>query len=210
MTQTVIMPPATRLLPLWLRLWHWASAVLILILVASGLSLHYAHPDALLIPFPVARQMHAVAGIALAACYVGFLVGNAASGNWRQYLACRPGFAARAWVQTRYYLWDIFQGRPQPYPATSEVKFNALQQIVYALVMYLALPVLAGSGLLFMFPEVAPDHVWGVDGLLPIAMTHYVTAFGVVMFVLGHAYLATTGKTPTSLIRTMITGWKEG
>ncbi|MBC7952844.1 MAG: cytochrome b/b6 domain-containing protein [Rhodospirillaceae bacterium] len=198
-----------RLLPLWLRLWHWTSAMLLLTLAASGISLHFATPNSLLIPFRVAREIHTIAGLIQAASYVFFLSANAASGNWRQYLSLRDGFACRAMVQARYYLWDIFQGKPQPYPATPDIKFNALQQLIYALIMYLAMPILVVSGVLFLFPDSAPDHVMGVDGLLPLAMTHYMTAYCVFMFTLGHIYLATTGKTPTSLIRTMITGWKE-
>lgn len=197
------------LLPLWLRLWHWLSAVAMLVLVASGLSLHYAEPGALRIPFDTARLMHVFAGLALAALWVGFVIGNLVGGNGRHY-RFGPDFAVRCRAQIRYYLWDIFKGEDHPFAGTPDQKFNALQQVIYLVVMYGAMPVLMVSGLVFMQPEMlAPARLFGYSGLLTVALIHTTIAFIVTMFALGHIYLATTGRTPTSMIRTMITGWSE-
>jgi len=197
------------LLPLWLRIWHWTNALLIIALTITGISLHFADPQAMLVPFSLSRDVHTVAGVALCAAYGFFVIANIISGNWWQYVP-KPGeFSKNVWIMTRYYLWDVFKGRPHPFPPTLENNFNALQQIIYWMVMYLLMPALLITGVMFMWPELAPDRILGVDGLLPIAMAHYVFGFFIVLFMLGHIYLGTLGATTTSLFKMMITGWHE-
>jgi thiosulfate reductase cytochrome b subunit len=197
------------ILSLWIRLWHWANAVLMLLLIVSGASLHFSDSSVPLLPFALAVKVHNVAGLALAGFYLVFVVGNIVSGNWWQYVPKPGGFLHRCWVQTRFYCWGIFTGARHPYPPTAEANFNSLQQIIYWLVMYLLVPVLIVSGLLFMWPELAPKRAFGMDGLMPVAVVHYVTGVLVVAFTIAHMYLATTGVRVTSLVRMMITGWHE-
>lgn len=52
------------LYPVWVRLWHWTNALLFLILIASGVSMHFAGADWLM-SFATARVVHNVAGILL-------------------------------------------------------------------------------------------------------------------------------------------------
>ena len=197
------------ILALWLRLWHWSNAALILALTASGLSLHYAHPEAALIDFSLARGIHNFCGIALCLVYSVFFIGNIITGNWYQFVPKPEGFIGRALKQMRYYAYGIFVGEPHPYLPTPEQNFNPLQQVAYWGLMYLIIPALLVTGLLFMYPEFAPDKIWGVDGLLPIAVAHYAIAFVVVSFLALHLYLATTGDTLFAMIKMMITGWHE-
>ena len=46
-------------------------------------------------------------------------------------------------------------------------------------------------------------------GLLPIAMIHYLTATAILLFMLSHIYLGTTGKTVGQMFKMMFTGWHE-
>lgn len=197
------------LLPLWLRLWHWSNALLIIILTVTGASLHFADPDLTLVPFRLAQRIHDIAGLALVALYGFFVIANIISGNWWQYVPKPGGFVHRCLVQTRFYLWGIFRGEAHPYPPTVEANFNALQQIVYWFVMYFFMPILLLTGLLFLWPQWAPKQMFGVDGLLPIAMLHYLVGLVIVLFMIAHIYLGTTGLKVTSLFKMMITGWHE-
>jgi thiosulfate reductase cytochrome b subunit len=194
---------------LWIRVWHWLNAALILLLIASGFSLHYAGSSSGLIGFGLARKIHNVAGIALCAAYAIFFVGNIVSGNWLQYVPRTKDFSKRSWLQVRYYIWDIFQGAPEPFPVTPENNFNPLQQVTYWGVMYVLMPMLIATGLVFLYPRLAPDSWLGVDGLLPIALTHFVVGYALFLFLLSHLYLITMGKKVSSAIKTMITGWHE-
>ncbi|MFO1283609.1 MAG: cytochrome b/b6 domain-containing protein [Burkholderiales bacterium] len=197
------------LLPLWIRIWHWTNALLIVVLAATGVSLHFADPRLPLVEFSLAARVHDVAGLGLCAAYAFFVIANIASGNWWQYVPKPPGVLARCWTQTRWYCYGIFRGEPHPFPVTREVNFNALQAVIYWAVMYVLMPVLLASGLVFMFPQVAPDRLFGFDGLLPIAVLHYVAGTVAVLFLIAHVYLGTTGTTATAMFKTMITGWHE-
>lgn len=197
------------ILPVWLRLWHWTNALLMILLAVTGASLHFAGADAKLVPFSLAARMHDIAGIALVVTYAFFVVANIVSGNWWQYVPKPPGVMERCWKQAVYYGYGIFVGAPHPYPPTKEVNFNALQAIVYWVIMYLAVPVVLVTGLIFFFPEYAPAQMFGLDGLLPVAMLHYLAGVVVILFMIAHIYLGTTGVRVTSLFKMMVTGWHE-
>jgi thiosulfate reductase cytochrome b subunit len=197
------------LLPLWIRLWHWTNALLIIILTVSGVSLHFADPKLTLIEFSLADRIHHIAGLALVAAYTFFVVANIVSGNWWQYVPKPPGILERCWIQGKWYAFGIFRGEPHPYRVSEEQNFNALQALSYWGIMYMVMPVMLATGLVFMFPEFAPDRAFGFDGLLPVAILHYVTGAVIVAFMIAHIYLGTTGKTATSMFKTMINGWHE-
>jgi thiosulfate reductase cytochrome b subunit len=197
------------LLPLWIRLWHWANALLIITLTITGISLHFADPNLSLVEFSLAARIHDIAGISLVTVYALFVVANIVSGNWWQYVPKPPGVLERCRIQAKWYLMGIFKGEPHPYRVSEEANFNALQAISYWVIMYLIMPVMLLTGLIFLFPEFAPDRLFGFDGLLPVAILHYLTGAGIVIFMLVHIYLGTTGKTATSMYKTMVTGWHE-
>lgn len=197
------------LLPLWLRLWHWTNALLIITLSVTGFSLHLATPKLPLLEFSLAARIHDIAGVALIITYSFFVIANIVSGNWWQYVPKPPDILKRCWVQTKWYLFGIFKGEPHPYPVTREVNFNALQALIYWFIMYLVLPVVMLTGLIFLFPEFTPEKIHGMDGLLPVALLHFISASAIVMFMVAHIYLGTTGSTVSSMFKTMITGWHK-
>ncbi len=193
----------------WIRVWHWINAALILTLIASGISLHYSRPGVGLIKFSLAREMHNIAGITLCIDYLFFFFGNIISGNWWQFIPRPHGYALRAWKQFRFYMWDMFHGAPHPFPVTRDDNFNPLQQVTYWAVMYLVYPLLMITGLIYLYPTLAPDRWFGMDGLVPVAFAHYAFAFIIFMFLLIHLYLATTGHKLTDKVKMMITGWSD-
>jgi len=197
------------LLPVWIRLWHWTNALLIITLAVTGVSLHFADPKLPLVEFSLAARVHDIAGIALVAAYGFFVIANIVSGNWWQYVPKPPGVLARCMTQLRWYTYGIFKGEPHPYPVTKEVNFNAMQALIYWGVMYLLMPLLLLTGLIFLFPQFAPDKLFGVDGLLPVAVLHYLVGTAIILFMIAHMYLGTTGHTVTAMFKTMITGWHE-
>ena len=197
------------LLPLWIRVWHWTNALLIITLAITGVSLHFADPNLPLVEFALAARLHQYAGIALVAVYGVFTIANIVSGNWWQYVPKPPGVLERCWIQAKWYMRGIFKDEPHPYRVSEEQNFNALQAISYWVIMYMIMPLMLLSGLIFLFPDVAPDRLFGFDGLLPVAIVHYLTGAAIIMFMIIHVYLGTTGKTATSMFKTMVTGWHE-
>ena len=196
-------------MPRWIRIWHWSNALLIIVLTVTGVSLHFADPKLPLVEFSLAVSIHDIAGIALGLAYTLFVVANIVTGNWRQYVPKSPGVLERCTRQSKWFFGGIFKGEPHPYPVTQETKFNAQQALLYLVIMFLVMPVMLLTGVVFFFPEFAPDRFFGFDGLLPVAILHYLTGVVIVMFMIAHIYLGTTGKTVTGQFKTMVTGWHE-
>src|SRR5450631_2633530 len=71
--------------PLWLCCWHWSNAFLFVILLITGLSLHYSHPGPPPLTFRVDIFIHNTAGVLLTLFYLLFLGGNLWLGNGRYY-----------------------------------------------------------------------------------------------------------------------------
>jgi thiosulfate reductase cytochrome b subunit len=195
------------LYPLWLRSWHWINALLFVLLILSGISLHYADNQALLMPFKTAIAVHNSAGILLSLLYLAFVIGNILSGNYKQYIPALRGFISRAKLQTRYYLAGIFKGEAHPFDVSADEKFNPLQQITYLSIMYVMMPLIVVTGWFMMFPEFAPEEVLGLAGIWPMATAHAAAGFFLSLFMLGHIYLATTGTKVSSNFKSMVDGW---
>ena len=191
----------------WIRIWHWSNALLILILGITGMSVHFADPDRMLVEFSLAVRIHNIAGVTLIGAYLFFVIANLVSGNWWQFVPKPPGILQRLIKQALWYGVGIFKGEPHPHEPSKEEHFNVLQAVTYWNVMYLLMPVILISGLIYLYPEFAPDTLFGFDGLLPIALVHYLSAVAVLLFMLSHIYLGTTGKTVGQMVRMMITGW---
>ena len=204
-------PEGTRIyiLPAWVRVWHWSNALLILTLIVTGISLHFADGKLPLVEFSLAVRIHNVAGVLLIVLYTFFVIANAVTGNWWQFVPKPPGILERCIKQTRFYLIGVFLGEHEPYPVTKEENFNALQAMTYWFMIYLVLPVIVVTGLIFLYPQFAPAEIFGMDGLLPVAMLHYISATIIVAFLVAHVYLCTFGKKLSTTFKTMITGWHE-
>ena len=197
------------LIAAWIRVWHWLNAALILTLGVTGISLHFADPGLPLVEFSLSVRIHNAAGVTLVFTYLFFVVANIVTGNWWQFVPKPPGILQRVMVQGKWYAFGMFRGEPHPHQPSKEEHFNALQALTYWGVMYLLMPVIILSGLVYLYPELAPDKLFGFDGLLPIAMLHYLSAAAILLFMLSHIYLGTTGKTVGQMFKMMFTGWHE-
>lgn len=199
-------PQGTELYPLWLRLWHWSNAFSFVMLIMSGVSLHLAGSDFPLIPFDTARILHNIFGIFMTLAYLAYAVTTLLGNNGIHYRLRLEGLLERLLRQALFYGVGIFRGAPHPFPATARCKFNPLQQVTYLGVMFAGVPLLILSGLLFFWPEWAPERFLGMDGLWVVGVAH--TLFGLLLtaFMMGHIYLATAGETLLGEFRKMIFG----
>jgi thiosulfate reductase cytochrome b subunit len=190
--------------PLWLRLWHGTQALLFFGLIATGLSMHYAGSAWAVIPFSLSVQVHNACGIATAVLWIVFVFYNAASGHMRHYIPKDLHIIHSAVIQLRYYVLGMFRGDAPP--VTPGLRNNPAQQLSYAVVMYVLMPLAVGSGVLLLFPILAPERALGRAGLWPMALLHLSVGYLLTLFLVVHIYLATTGETFFSLTREMITG----
>ena len=199
--------PLIYLLPLWIRIWHWTNALLFLILIFTGISIHYSDTGSLLIPFSTAIALHNVAGILLLFLYLFYVLMSLIKGNYKHYIPGIKTFFHDITEMMKYYLLGIFYKERKPFKLTKENKFNPMQKISYLGVMIFLMPTIIISGILLLFPETAPDEILGMGGVWPMAMLHTITGYLLSVFMFVHIYLATTGHTALELYRSMITGW---
>ena len=186
------------------------NALFFLVLIATGLSMQYSNPDNPVISFPIAVKMHNIGGIGLSLNYLVFLVGNAVSGNGKQYRLVMKGLGKRLRQQLHHYLIGIFKKEEPPFPVTEARKFNPLQAVSYAMAMYVGLPVLMITGWGLLFPETVVKSFSGFGGILLTDLLHVITGFIMSVFMIVHIYMCTIGTKPGSNFRSMITGWHEG
>jgi thiosulfate reductase cytochrome b subunit len=199
------------LYPIWVRLWHLLNAILVLILIITGISMQYTDKQnyVLLVGFSRAVKWHNIAAIILTINYIIFVTGNLLTGNGKYYRIGKKNFLSELGSQLRYYAWGMFKGEKHPFPVSLERKFNPLQKFSYVLAMYIALPLLIISGLGLMFPETTINRVFGVSGLILTDILHITLGFLISVFLAIHIYTCTLGARPWSLFRGIITGYHE-
>jgi len=187
------------------RFWHWTQAVLILFLAATGFEIH---GSLRFFGYAQAVRYHNLAAWSFLVLIVFAIFWHITTGEWKQYLPTWKNLRAQA----EYYVFGIFQDLPHPVKKTALSKLNPLQKLVYAGLKIIVIPVVALSGLLYMFYRYPQRHemaALNVDGLRTIALLHTAGAFLLLTFLIAHLYLITTGRTVTSNLKAMITGFEE-
>lgn len=187
------------------RFWHWMQAALMMMLMVTGFEIH---GSLRFFGFEQAVRYHTVSAYALLALMAFAIFWHLTTGEWRQYVPS-PNMVKE---QALYYLVGIFKGAPHPTRKTALSKLNPLQKIVYAGLKLLIIPVVVGSGVLYLlyrFPQRDTLGGLAIKGLEPIAIVHTAGAFALVLFLISHLYLMTTGHTVTSNLRAMITGYEH-
>ena len=181
------------------------QAALILFLGVTGFEIHGSIH---FFGFDQAVKYHSTAAIAFLALIVFAIFWHLTTGEWRQYLPTWKNLRAQA----EYYIFGIFRNTPHPTKKTVLSKLNPLQKLVYAGLKVLVIPVMVISGLLYMFyryPQRYEVMSLNIKSLEIIALLHTIGAFLLVAFFIAHIYLITTGRTITSNLKAMITGYEE-
>ena len=111
-----------------------------------------------------------------------------------------------------YYLVGIFKGEHHPTAKTKLRKLNPLQRLVYLFFKLLLIPVTVISGIFYMlYKTIDQNNIVVVENypLESIAFWHTLGAIFLMVFLVVHVYMTTTGETPTSNINAMITGYED-
>ena len=187
------------------RFWHWMQAALILILVITGFEVNGAYK---LFGYQSAVSIHNITGLSLVVLIIFTIFWHFTTGEWRQYLPTMKNLQA----QFVYYTKGIFEDAPHPTKKTTISKLNPLQRFAYLGLKLLLMPTLVITGLMYYFYHYSSGQEIRVIEAIPIqtvAYIHTFAAFLMIAFVIMHVYLTTTGHTPTSHLKAMITGWEE-
>ena len=187
------------------RFWHWMQAGLIFFLGLTGFEIH---GSLTFFGFENAVLYHSFAAWTFIVLIVFTIFWHLTTGEIKQYMPTLTNLKA----QIDYYLLGIFKNAPHPTKKTVLSKLNPLQRLTYLGLKIAVFPVLVFSGILYMyFRYPMKDTIQSLDvsNLEWIAYLHTAGAFILVVFVIVHLYLITTGHTLTSNLKAMITGYED-
>jgi thiosulfate reductase cytochrome b subunit len=187
------------------RFWHWIQAILIFFLAFTGFEIHGSIS---FFGYQNAAAYHNIAAYSFITLIIFAIFWHFTTGEWKQYLPTLKNISA----QIDFYLAGIFRDAPHPTKRTVLSKLNPLQRLVYLGLKLLVIPIMVASGLLYMFyryPQRGNIKVLNIESIEPIALLHTLGAFFLIAFIIAHLYLITTGRTLTSNLKAMVTGYEE-
>ena len=187
------------------RFWHWTQAGLIIFLAFTGFEVHGSFH---VLGFEHAAQFHRVASWMLIGLIIFAIFWHVVTGEWRQYIPTTQKLAE----QIRFYAIGMFKGEHHPTRKTGLQKLNPLQRLTYLGFKLVLIPVTVLSGIVYMFHKSIDKNdivVISDISLQSVAFWHTLGAFLLMAFLVVHVYMTTTGRTPTSNIEAMITGYEE-
>ena len=190
------------------RIWHWLQAGAILMLIFTGLVIHKPHFFGMF-SFEYIVQVHNVLGFILLINAALALFYTVASGTIRRFLPDPDGFFARVVEQAMFYSRGIFAGEGHPLQKTQQNRLNPLQQVTYLAILNILLPAQVITGVLIWGMQEWPQLAAMFGGLPVLAPIHTFVAWAFAAFIVMHVYLTTTGETPLSGIKSMVTGWED-
>ena len=184
------------------RLWHWLQGLLIIVLLLTGFEIHEGFT---LFGFHQAVNVHNFVGLTWLIAFAFFVFWIFTTGEWKQYIPTTRKMLAVA----HYYAYGIFRGQAHPVPKRKEAKHNPLQRLTYLSLAAFLLPFQMITGLLYWGYNAWP--AWGVGflSLQVLAVLHTLGAFAILVFLVVHLYMTTTGHSIFAHIKAMITGWEE-
>ncbi len=187
------------------RFWHWAQAFLIIFLAMTGFEVHGSFT---IFGFEKAVYYHRIASWMLIGLIAFAIFWHLTTGEWKQYIPDLKNLRA----QVNYYISGIFKGEAHPTKKSRLSKLNPLQRIVYLSFKIVLVPLTIITGILYMYYKTFDVNNTIIVRDIPlgtIALWHTLGAFLLMSFLVVHVYMTTTGHTPTSNIRAMLTGYED-
>jgi thiosulfate reductase cytochrome b subunit len=196
--------------PLPVRIWHWANAVLFIVLIVTGVQIRYLDLFSV-ISFKAAVELHNAIGFVLIANFFIWLCFYLFTDKITVYHPeLRPAKYFRDSLrQILYYGYGIFKGEPNPHHVSAYHKFNALQSTMYQIIMILLVPMQFYTGLLLWDLHRFAGSVDLLGGVRVVATLHVALFIFFSAFIFGHVYLASLGHTPGAHFKAMLTGYEE-
>ncbi|WP_299877352.1 cytochrome b/b6 domain-containing protein [uncultured Cocleimonas sp.] len=184
------------------RFWHWSQMTLIFILLFTGFAIRGTHS---LMSFETSGMLHTFAALALIVLWIFAIFWHFTTGTWRHYVPTSNGLFRVA----RYYAFGIFKGEHHPYRKTYQRKHNPLQALSYLGLKIFLFPAIWVSGLLYLSYPMWSNLTAGKNWLEGVATIHVISAFAILIFIIAHIYLLTTGHSFKEHVKPMITGYDD-
>jgi Ni/Fe-hydrogenase b-type cytochrome subunit len=212
------------------RIWHWATAISVIILLGSGLMIFNAHPRLywgqyganfdhawLMLPrwpgwltipstynLALARRWHLLFALVLAFGLLIFMVWSLVNRHFQKDLRVRLRELrpANLWTDLKAHLAFRFHDPAKP------GAYNLFQKLAYVSVIFVALPLMILSGLT-LSPGMDAGWPWLLDlfgGRQSARSIHFIAAAYLALFIVVHLALVILAG-PINEVRSMLTGW---
>ena len=184
--------------PLPVRIWHWTNAVGFVLLILTGLQIRYVGQWDLL-SFRTAVVWHNWIGFVLIAnffIWLGFYLFTDKIKVYHPELSPVKYFKA-SFRQMQYYGYGIFRGDPNPHHVGIYRKFNALQSMMYQIIMMLVVPLQFATGVLLWDVARFGTLVERLGGVRVVDTVHVLLFIFFCGFIIVHVYLASLGQAAT-------------
>jgi thiosulfate reductase cytochrome b subunit len=197
--------------PLPVRIWHMINAAGFVVMLLTGTQIRYVGLIDLM-AFGTAVTLHNWTGLVLIGNYFIWLLFYLFTDKIRVYhpeLSPTKHFR-NSFRQLQYYGYGIFKGSPNPHQVSAFDKFNPMQSMMYQVVMFLLMPLLAVTGLLLWNVQGFYDTVLFFGGVRVVATVHVLIYIFFAFFITFHIYMGALGHTPTAHYKAMfVTGYEE-
>jgi len=197
--------------PIPVRLWHWINAFGIITLIVTGAQIRFPETVTIMGSYKNAIQVHNVAGLAVAMSFSFWffyykMVKNTLD---KLYIPNEEDIKHGLVRQLLFYCFWYFLGKPSPFHATPDEKFNPMQKSAYLAVMFVLVPLVGLTGILLMNVTPLRVLILATGGIKFIVAAHFLLASSLLAFLCTHVYLATLGSTPLAYFKPMVFGWED-
>jgi thiosulfate reductase cytochrome b subunit len=193
---------------LTIRIWHWINALIVIILLVTGVQLR-APGIEIISKFSIAVLIHKYAGFAMAASFLFWLVYVIVKGSFRRHYLPRPGDARAVGKQTFYYCLGIFEGEKNPFTPTAAGKFDPVQKMAHGAVMLIFAPLIVITGILFSDIFFFRHAIDLLSGIRVLDALHVIAAYIFLLYLVVHIYMSTLGHNVFAHTKAMIVGYEE-
>lgn len=191
-----------KIFSLFERFWHWSQMLLIMVLLFSGFGLHGFHH---LIGFETAVTLHTLAALLLLLLWAFSVFWLFTTKTWRHFIPTLSGM----WQVLRFYSYGIFKGEHHPYRKAYWRKHNPLQALAYLMLKIVLFPLIWITGLAYLGYFLWRDLPQASDWLTDFAYVHTGAAYAILVFVLVHVYMLTTGHSFKEHLMPMVNGFDD-
>ena len=196
--------------PLPVRIWHWTNAFGFVLLILTGLQIRYMG-EVEVLSFKTAVVAHNWIGFVLIAnffIWLGFYLFTDKIKVYHPELSPMKYFRA-SFRQMQFYGYGIFRGEPNPHHVSAYRKFNALQSMMYQIIMMILVPIQFATGVLLWDVKRFASTVELLGGVRVVDTVHVLIFIFFSGFIFIHVYLASLGHTTSAHFKAMWTGYEE-
>ncbi len=194
--------------PLPLRIWHWANALMVILLFITGIELRISGVAALPVNSP-GLLVHRYAGWTMAISFLFWIAYSLMSDNLSQHYVIRKRDLKGSFRQVKFYLFSIFRGKENPFRASPDERFNPLQKLAYGAIMCVFTPIIVVTGLCFSDIFIFRKYMLLLNATKVLDAVHVIVAYMFALYFIVHIYMATLGWKASSHIKAMIVGYEE-